>query len=122
MRIVSSGCPLAVATWVDRSHGRVLLLKEFGFLISAVLLLGTGLVFRLKATTIAGGIATATYFVTLLIFVPWGQLNTVAVVITVGGGLIFSFGLGLAIFRDSLLALPQRILQRQGVFHVLGWR
>jgi hypothetical protein len=117
-----SVCPLALATWVDRYHGRFWVVNEFGFLILSVILLATGLVFRLKATTIVGGFATIIYFVTLLIFVPWGQLNTVAVVITVGGGLIFGFGLTLAIFRDRLITLPQRISERQGVFHVLGWR
>jgi len=117
-----SVCPLAIATWIDRYHDRFLVVNEFGFLIVSVMLLATGLVFRLKATTIVGGFATIIYFVTLLIFVPWGQLNTVAVVITVGGGLIFAFGLTLAIFRDRLLTLPQRVSQRQGLFHVLGWR
>ena len=62
------------------------------------------------------------YFLTLLILVPWSQLNSVAVAITVGGGILFGFGLTLAFFRDRLLVLPERIKQRKGVFRVLNWR
>jgi len=62
------------------------------------------------------------YFLTLLIFIPWSRLNAVALAITIGGGTIFGFGLILAFFRDRLLALPERIKQREGVFRVFNWR
>jgi hypothetical protein len=114
--------PLAVATWYDRSHGEFLAINEFGFLFVSVPLLASGLVFRLKATTLVGGIMTALYFATLLILVPWSQLNSVAIAITVGGGVLFGFGLILAFFRDRILELPSRIRQRDGVFRVLSWR
>jgi hypothetical protein len=65
---------------------------------------------------------TMLYFVTLALFVPWGRLSTVALAITIGGGLIFGSGLVLAIFRDRLLTLPNRIKQREGIFRVLAWR
>jgi len=65
---------------------------------------------------------TALYFVTLLILVPWSQLNSVAIAITVGGGVLFGFGLTLAFLRDRILELPFRIQQREGVFRVLNWR
>jgi hypothetical protein len=114
--------PLAVATWHDRFHGEFLAINEFGFLFVSVLLLASGLVFRLKATTLVGGIMTALYFATLLILVPWSQLNSVAIAITVGGGVLFGFGLILAFLRDRILELPLRIRQRDGVFRVLNWR
>jgi hypothetical protein len=36
--------------------------------------------------------------------------------------MIFGSGLVLAIFRDRLLTLPNRIKQREGIFRVLAWR
>ena len=114
--------PLAIATWIDRGHHNFLIANEAGFLFVSVLLLGSGLVFRLKSTTLVGCLSTALYFVTLLLFVPWGSLNTVATLITVGGGTIFGTGLVLAFFRDRLLALPERIKNREGIFKVLNWR
>ncbi len=114
--------PLAIATWIDRGKGHFLIMNEIGFLFVSVLLLGTGAVFRLKSTTLVGSISTSLYFITLLLFVPWGRLSTIAILITVGGGLIFGTGLILAFFRDRLLTLPDRIKNREGVFKVLNWR
>ncbi len=114
--------PLALATWVDRGQGRFLILNEIGFLFVSVLLLGSGAVFRLKFTTLVGGVSTALYFVTLLIFVPWSRLSTIATLIIIGGGLLFGTGLILAFFRDRLLTLPERIQKREGIFMVLNWR
>ena len=114
--------PLAIATWIDRGKGHFLIMNEIGFLFVSVLLLGTGAVFRLKSTTVVGSISTSLYFVTLLLFVPWNRLSTIAVLIIVGGGLIFGAGLILAFFRDRLLTLPERIKNREGVFKVLNWR
>ena len=114
--------PLAIATWIDRGHGKFLIANEAGFLFVSILLLGTGLVFRLKSTTVVGSFSTALYFLTLLMFVPWGSLNTVATLITVGGGTIFGAGLALAFFRDRLLTLPERIKKREGIFKVMNWR
>jgi hypothetical protein len=114
--------PLAIATWSDRAHGKFLILNETGFLFASVLLLVTGTVFRLKSTTLVGSISTALYFLTLLIFVPWSSLSTIATLIIIGGGLIFGTGLTLAFFRDRLLAIPERIHKREGIFMVLNWR
>ena len=114
--------PLAIATWVDRGHGHFLIINEAGFLFVSVLLLGTGVVFRLKSTTLVGSLSTALYFITLLMFIPWSRLDTIAILIIVGGSTLFGTGLVLAFFRDRLLTLPERIKNRQGVFKVLTWR
>ena len=114
--------PLAIATWIDRGHDRFGIVNEVGFLIVSVLLLATGVVFRLKSTTLVGSTMTVLYFVTLLLFVPWSRLNAIAAVITIGGGTLFGLGLALAFFRDRLLALPERIKNRDGLFRVLNWR
>ncbi len=121
---LAAGVPLAIATLIDRSYGYVgaYLLNEFGFLTVAVALLVSGFLFRLRATTLVGAALTALYFLTLLIFIPWSRLNTVAVVITVGGSVLFAAGLGLSIYRERLLTLPERIKRREGMFRVLSWR
>ena len=116
------GVPLAAATLIDRSRDQFIVLNELGFLVAALMLVTTGFLFRLKSTTLSGTVLTVLYFVTLLIFVPWSRLNYVAVFIMVGGGTLFLSGLLLSLYRDRLLALPERIKQRQGLFRVLSWR
>lgn len=119
---VLAALPLAIATWIDRGHGQFHIVNEAGFLFVSVALLVSGVLFQLKWTAILGGGSTALYFLTLLIFIPWGRLSTVATLITVGGCLLFGLGLGLAFFREHLLVLPARIQKREGFFKVLNWR
>jgi hypothetical protein len=120
--------PLAVATIYDRTaerHGapdRFLVLNEVGFFATSVLLLTSGLLFRLRATTLVGALMTFVYFASLLVKVPWDRLSALAIVILVGGSVLFTLGLVLSVFRDRLLTLPERIKKREGVFRVLGWR
>jgi hypothetical protein len=120
------GLPLAIATLIDRSRGGFLWANEVGFLAAAVGLLSTGLLFRLRATTVVGALLTIVYFVTLLILVHWRRFDvvtlTVALLLTCGGGLIFGVGLALSVFRERLLQLPEKIRKREGVFRVLAWR
>lgn len=116
------GLPPAVAALIDRSRGEFLILNEVGFLATAVLLLATGLLFRLKATTITGSALLTVYVLALVFYLPWDRLDTLAIIITVGGGLLFGTGLVLSVFRDRLLELPQQIKERKGVFRVLDWR
>ena len=122
---VLAGAPLAIAAIHDRWTGRfegIYFFNEFGFLTVGVLLLVTGVLFQLRATTLSGATLTALYFLTLLIFVPWGRLNAVAIALTAGGGTIFALGLLLSVYRDRLLSLPERVRRREGLFRVLGWR
>jgi hypothetical protein len=114
--------PLALATTVDRGRNDFILLNELGFLAAAVLLLSSGFVLQLKSTAMTGAFFTFVYFATLLIFVPWSRLNAVAVMVAGGGALVFGAGLVLSLFRDRLLALPDRIKRREGLFRVLNWR
>jgi hypothetical protein len=116
------GLPLAIATLIDRSRDDFIWANEVGFLAAGVLLVTSGFLLRLRATTLIGGGLTVLYFVTLLIRIPWSRLNTLAIFITVGGGTLFGLGLLLSVYRDRLLKLPERIKQRQGIFRVLSWR
>lgn len=114
--------PLAIATLIDRNVGDFLILNELGFLFASITLLALGILFRLRSTTVLGALATAVYFVSLALFVPWGQISTVAIAIMTGGTVIFGTGLILAFFRDRLLTLPDRMRKHEGLFRVLGWR
>ncbi|HLN31104.1 MAG TPA: hypothetical protein VK395_25410 [Gemmataceae bacterium] len=117
-----AGVPLVVAVILDRWHTEFIFLDETGFLAVSVLLLVTGIIFELKSTTLTGAVLTALYFLLLLIFVPWSRLNTVALSITVGGGLLFTTGLLLSVYRDRLLSLPDRVKRHEGIFRIINWR
>lgn len=116
------GMPLALATIIDRSRDTFVWQDELGFLTAGIVLLTTGYLCRLKATTLTGAGLTMLYFLALLIYIPWKQLNTIALFITIGGGTLFVLGLLLSVYRDRLLALPEQMKRRQGLFRVLSWR
>ncbi len=97
--------------------------NEVGMLAVGLLLLGGGIVLHIKSTTLTGGIVMALYLLSLVAFlrVP-DMLKTTAVYLMIGGGLFFGVGLLLSIYRDRLLALPQKIKRLEGKFRVLNWR
>src|SRR5262249_53255837 len=102
------GVPLAIAAIVDRTNENrlaegqaVWMINELGWLAAGVFLFMTGFLFRLKATTIVGGVLLALYLLTLLVLVPWRKLDTVALVLAIGGGSLFVIGLVLSVFRES---------------------
>jgi hypothetical protein len=119
--------PLAVAVLYCRANNPVFdtfhTLNEVGMLAAGLLLLATGYMFQIRSTTLTGGLLTALYLVGLVLFVRLPeQLQTTAVYIMIGGGLFFATGLLLSLYRDRLLALPDRIKRREGLFRVLTWR
>jgi hypothetical protein len=98
-------------------------LNQVGTLVFGVLLLATGLAFQLRSTTTSGGALLVLYLLTMLFLIRLPErLQTAAAYLTIAGGLLFGAGLLLAIYRDRLLALPDKIKRREGVFQVLGWR
>jgi hypothetical protein len=119
--------PLAIAVLYCRSvqpnFDTFHTLNELGMLAVGLLLLATGFMFQIKSTTLTGAFLSVLYLVSLVLFlrVP-EKLQTTAVYIMVGGGLFFGVGLLLSLYRDRLLALPERIKRREGVFRVLTWR
>ena len=52
----------------------------------------------------------------------WNQQWTVGVYLSAGGAVIFLVGIGLSIYREKLLQLPDQIATRNGIFRVFGWR
>jgi hypothetical protein len=96
---------------------------EAGTLVVGLVLLAVGVLCRFRWSTVAGAGTLVAYVVSLvgLLRLP-DQLQTTAVYMMVGGGLFFLTALLLSIYRDRLLALPQRAREGKGVFQVLRWR
>jgi hypothetical protein len=118
--------PLTVAVLACRlaqSFDTFHTVNEVGMLAAGLLLLAAGFICQIRSTTLAGGFLTAAYLVTLLLYLRLPeQLRTTAVYIMIGGGLFFTAGLLLSLYRDRLLQLPERLKRREGVFRVLTWR
>ncbi|TWT97980.1 hypothetical protein Pla108_21350 [Botrimarina colliarenosi] len=98
-------------------------LHEVGVLAIGLVLVGVGALCRLRATTLAGVGSLAVYLFSLatLLQMP-DQLQNVAVYLMAGGGAVFAVAILLSVYRDRLLALPDRIREGEGVFAVLKWR
>jgi hypothetical protein len=119
------GLPLAVAVIHYRSQPTPVFHfpDELGLLSASILLFVSGLLFRIKSTTLLGGLLGLVYLVSLALYVRLpDMLKTAAVWIAVGGLALFACGLLLSIYRDRLLALPDKIKRREGIFRVLTWR
>jgi hypothetical protein len=92
-------------------------------LVTGILFLATGFVLQLRSTTLIGAAQMLLYVATLLVYLRWSDVRvTVAVSLIIGGGVIFGTALVLSVYRDRLLALPDRIQRREGIFRVLSWR
>ncbi|QDU75623.1 hypothetical protein Pan97_26570 [Bremerella volcania] len=99
------------------------LVHEIGAIVVGLSLLGTGILFRIRSTTIVGAIAMLLYLGTLVVYVHLPErLQSVAVYMMIGGGIFFIVSMLLSIFRDYLLAMPERFRNRRGLFRVLTWR
>ncbi|MEX1042937.1 MAG: hypothetical protein WDZ51_20045 [Pirellulaceae bacterium] len=98
-------------------------LHDVGLLAAGLALIGSGILCRIRATTITGAVSLVIYLATLLVYIRLPeQLQHVAVYMMIGGGVFFGTALLLSIYRDWILALPSRMRQHQGVFKVLTWR
>jgi len=96
---------------------------EVVVLAASLVFVGSGVLLKIRATTITGTTSLMIYMATLLVYVRLPeQLQHVAVYMIIGGAAFFSVALLLSIYRDHLLALPQHYKTRQGMFRVMSWR
>ena len=116
------GAPLFIAVLVYRINGSLSLPNEFGLLTASVLMFVSGIPLRIRATTLTGGSLLVLHVALLLVFAGMRAQLALGVYLAAGGALIFAVGLLLSIYREKLLALPQRIRDKAGVFQVLAWR
>jgi hypothetical protein len=82
----------------------------------------TGAMCRIRATTLVGGGLLSGHLITLIVFAGMKAQLAVGAYVAIGGAVLFVIGLLLSVYRDRLLAMPQRIKHRQGLFRVLAWR
>ncbi len=117
-----AGVPLAIAATVNRFGYEISMMDELGLATVSVLMFVTGVMCRLRATTLVGGSLLVIHLAMLLVFAGMRAQLAVGVYLAIGGAAIFALGVLLSIYRDRLLALPQRIKQHEGAFRVLAWR
>jgi hypothetical protein len=87
-----------------------------------IAMLVTGFSWQIRSTTVFGGGAFGLYLLTLL--ADLGRLENwaIGVYLAIAGGVVFLLGIVLSVYRERLLALPEQIAKREGIFKVLEWR
>ena len=96
---------------------------EIGSLAIGLLMLGCGVLCKIRSTTITGFSLLSVYVTSLLVLVRLPeQLQSISILMMVGGGLFFGIGILLSVYRDWFLAIPHKVKQGEGVFRVLKWR
>jgi hypothetical protein len=119
---VLAGTPLLIASVVHRFGSGFSLPDELALVTVSVLMLASGAVFQLRSTTLVGGALLALDLIMLLTDAGMKAQLALGVYLSLGGGLIFLLGLVLAIYREKLVQLPEKVQKREGVFKVLAWR
>jgi hypothetical protein len=120
---ILSSAPLLIAVLYHRwAVGQPSAPDEFALLTVTVLMTVTGVAWQIKASTMWGGAALATYLVVLVASLAYHPQVAVGVYLAVGGAAVFAVGVALSIYRERLLELPERVANREGVFRILNWR
>jgi hypothetical protein len=114
--------PLLIAIFANRFTTGPLLADELALVTITILMLTAGLGLKIRATTFFGGGTLVIYLITLIVALAYHPQIYVGAYIAVGGALVFAVGLLLSIYREKLLALPDQIAKREGVFQVIDWR
>lgn len=91
-------------------------------LIGSMLLIVTGIISQVKASTIAGITALTAYIVTLVVTLLHAADLAAGIYLGAGGGIIFGIAIVLSVLREKLLHIPEKINKREGVFQFLNWR
>jgi hypothetical protein len=98
------------------------ILDEYAILGVTILMLVTGYSWQLKSTTLFGGGCLTVTVIILITSLAYQTLAGVGLFLVIGGGLLFGVGIGLSVYRERLLELPDRIAKREGMFRVMNWR
>lgn len=99
------------------------LFHEIATIAGSLILLGTGMLCRIRSTTVGGAFLMLTFVASLvtLVRIP-DQLQNASVAMMVGGGVFLIASILMSIYRDRLVALPNQVKEGEGVFQVLKWR
>jgi hypothetical protein len=120
---LSAALTLLIAVMYHRYAGSgPSLYDELALLTVTILMLVTGLSWQVKSTTLIGGGVLMLYLIVMIAHLAYQPQIAVGVYLAVGGALVFACGVGLSIYREKLLQLPEKIAKREGIFSVIGWR
>jgi hypothetical protein len=115
--------PLLVAVLYHRWMGAgPSMWDEIALLTVTILMTVTGVSWQIKSTTMWGGVTLVFYLIVLIVSLAYHPQVAVGVYMTVGGAVVFGLGVALSMYREKLLALPELVQRREGVFRILNWR
>jgi hypothetical protein len=115
--------PLLIAFIQHRFFGAgPSLIDEMSLLTVTILMTVTGVSWQTKATTLLGGGTLTLYLIVLVWSLAYHPQVAIGVYMAVGGAILFAIGIGLSVYRDRLLELPEQIARREGIFRILSWR
>ncbi len=115
--------PLVISVLYHRwSVGMPSVIDEIALLTVTIVMTVTGVAWQIKSTTMWGGAALVLYLVVLVCSLAYHPQVAIGVYLAVGGAAVFGLGIALSIYRERLLALPDQIARREGVFRILNWR
>jgi hypothetical protein len=98
----------------------VSLIDELALITITIAMLVTGFSWQIRSTTFFGGSAFGLYL--LMLLVDLSRHQAVGVYLVIVGGVVFLLAIVLSVYRERLLALPEQIAKREGIFKVLEWR
>jgi hypothetical protein len=115
---------LTAAVYYQFVEDKVSYPNVWALLTVSIALLATGFSWQVMWTTVCGGGA---FFIYLTLFlVDLSRLGRMAlgvgVYMAIAGAVVFGCGIGLSVYREKLLQLPEKIANREGMFKVLSWR
>ena len=100
-----------------------MLFHEIAAVAAALGLLSAGMACRIRSTTFGGVVLMTAYLGSVLALVRWPeQLQSVSVVMMIGGGVFFGTAVLLSMYRDRLVSLHKDMQEARGVFRVLHLR
>lgn len=115
--------PVLIAAFYHRMAGTgPHLPDDIGLLTVSILLVITGLMWQVKSTTFIGGGSLMLFLIVLVGRLAWQPQVAVGVYLAAGGAFVFAAGILLSVYREKLLALPERIAKREGIFQMMNWR
>jgi hypothetical protein len=97
-------------------------INELALVALTVLMLVTGFGWQVRSTTLIGGGALTLYLVLVLVALGREAQLSAGLYLGVAGALVFAGGIALSVYREKLIALPDQIARREGLFRVINWR
>ncbi|HBO42421.1 MAG TPA: hypothetical protein DD670_00470 [Planctomycetaceae bacterium] len=115
--------PLLIAVVYHRFVAdRISTPDEIAILVVSLVMLVTGFSWHVKSTTLLGGAGLTLYLLMIVVAIGYREQVATGVYLTIGGAVLFALGIGLSVYREKLLQLPEQISNREGVFKILDWR